>query len=54
MSVSWPSGELAATLGLRPGEVWILRPDAHIAAIVDAARPDEVRAAKDRALGLTP
>jgi 3-(3-hydroxy-phenyl)propionate hydroxylase len=46
-----PSGELAATLGLRPGEVWILRPDAHIAAIVDAARPDEVRTARRRAQG---
>jgi pentachlorophenol monooxygenase/3-(3-hydroxy-phenyl)propionate hydroxylase len=47
-----PTGELAGTLGMRPGEVWILRPDAHIAAIVDAGDPGEVQAASDRSLGL--
>jgi 3-(3-hydroxy-phenyl)propionate hydroxylase len=46
-----PGGTLAAALGLRAGEVWILRPDAHIAAIVDATRPEEVRAAGRRAEG---
>jgi 3-(3-hydroxy-phenyl)propionate hydroxylase len=46
-----PSGELTASLGLRPGEAWILRPDAHIAAIVDASRPDRIEAALCRAAG---
>jgi pentachlorophenol monooxygenase/3-(3-hydroxy-phenyl)propionate hydroxylase len=48
-----PSGELAETLGLHPGEAWVLRPDAHIAAIVDAADPEAVRSAEARAVGLT-
>jgi pentachlorophenol monooxygenase/3-(3-hydroxy-phenyl)propionate hydroxylase len=29
-----PSGQLAAALGARPGEVWVLRPDAHVAAVL--------------------
>lgn len=49
-----PSGALAETLGTRPGEVWLIRPDAHIAAVL--AEPDlpSVRAALDRALGGQP
>jgi 3-(3-hydroxy-phenyl)propionate hydroxylase len=47
-----PSGELVETLGLRPGEAWVLRPDAHIGAIVDASRPDRIKAALCRAAGL--
>ena len=29
-----PDGSLAATLGLGPGEIWVLRPDAHVAAML--------------------
>jgi len=47
-----PSGALAETLGMRPGEVWVLRPDAHIAAIVDASDREAVRLAQARAVGL--
>jgi pentachlorophenol monooxygenase/3-(3-hydroxy-phenyl)propionate hydroxylase len=45
-----PSGELTTALGARPGEVWVIRPDAHIAAVVTS---DAVAAALDRALGLS-
>ncbi|GIJ55391.1 FAD-dependent monooxygenase [Virgisporangium aurantiacum] len=34
------------------GEAWVLRPDAHIAAIVDAGDPDAIAAAVRRATGL--
>jgi pentachlorophenol monooxygenase/3-(3-hydroxy-phenyl)propionate hydroxylase len=39
---------LAATLGARPDEAWVLRPDGHVAAV--ATNPSEVGAAIDRAL----
>ncbi|NIH88487.1 FAD-dependent monooxygenase [Amycolatopsis granulosa] len=43
------TGVLAEALGARPGEVWVIRPDAHVAAVVtDAAA---VAAAVHRALG---
>ncbi len=29
-----PSGALAEILGARPGEIWLLRPDAHVAAVL--------------------
>ncbi|GAA4313123.1 FAD-dependent monooxygenase [Klenkia terrae] len=29
-----PSGVLAGILGARPGEIWLLRPDAHVAAVL--------------------
>jgi 3-(3-hydroxy-phenyl)propionate hydroxylase len=32
-----PDGRLAAILGAQPGEAWVIRPDAHIAAVVPAA-----------------
>ena len=38
--------ELAETLGARPGEVWLVRPDAHVAAVV----PDGSVQATERAL----
>jgi len=41
-------GPVAAALGARPGEVWIVRPDAHVAAVVP---PDGVAAALVRAAG---
>jgi hypothetical protein len=56
-----PGGGLAATLGLRPDEVWLLRPDAHIAATLTGPAatltgpdPSVVRAAARRALGGDP
>jgi pentachlorophenol monooxygenase/3-(3-hydroxy-phenyl)propionate hydroxylase len=30
-------GRLAANLGAKPGEAWVVRPDCHIAAVVPAA-----------------
>jgi 3-(3-hydroxy-phenyl)propionate hydroxylase len=32
-----PDGRLAALLGAKPGEAWVIRPDGHIAAVVPAA-----------------
>lgn len=33
-----PGGQLARALGARPDEVWVLRPDAHIAAVLTRSR----------------
>lgn len=44
-------GLLAGSLGMRPGEVWALRPDAHVAAVLDRPAPGDVTAALRRALG---
>lgn len=46
-----PDGEVAALLRARPGEVWVVRPDAHVAAVLSSPRPGEVDAAVRRALG---
>jgi pentachlorophenol monooxygenase/3-(3-hydroxy-phenyl)propionate hydroxylase len=43
--------DLARTLGTRDGEAWVLRPDAHVAAVLDSAGPDAVAAAARRAVG---
>ena len=40
-----PDGTLAAALGARPGEVWVIRPDAHIAAVLADRRLDRRSAA---------
>ncbi|WP_433324690.1 FAD-dependent monooxygenase [Spirillospora sp. CA-294931] len=47
-----PSGELAATLGIRAGEAWVVRPDAHLAAILPDPEPETVTAAVHTALGV--
>jgi pentachlorophenol monooxygenase/3-(3-hydroxy-phenyl)propionate hydroxylase len=47
------SGNLAETLGVRPGEAWLIRPDAHIAAIVPRAGAESVAAAVSRVLWLS-
>ncbi len=47
------SGGLAKTLGAEPGDAWIIRPDAHIAAIIPQAGPERVAAAVSRALRLS-
>jgi 3-(3-hydroxy-phenyl)propionate hydroxylase len=44
-------GELAAALSARPGELWIVRPDAHIAAVLPACSAETARAAVRRAVG---
>ncbi|MGQ0577192.1 MAG: FAD-dependent monooxygenase [Pseudonocardia sp.] len=46
-----PDGSLAALLRARPGEVWVVRPDAHVAAVLSNPRPADVDAAVRRALG---
>ncbi len=48
-----PTGALADALGYRPGEVWLVRPDAHVAAVLFRPTPDVVREAALRALGRT-
>ncbi|MFI9590068.1 FAD-dependent monooxygenase [Nonomuraea sp. NPDC052265] len=45
------TGSLAERLGARPDEAWVIRPDAHIAAIIPRGGPDEVAAAVSRACG---
>jgi pentachlorophenol monooxygenase/3-(3-hydroxy-phenyl)propionate hydroxylase len=39
-------------LRARPGEAWLIRPDAHIAAVLPDPAPDSVAAAACRALAL--
>ncbi|GAA4926000.1 FAD-dependent oxidoreductase [Streptomonospora halophila] len=46
-----PTGALAAALDARPGEVWLLRPDAHIAAVCDEDDTAAVTAAVHTCLG---
>ena len=43
-----PTGTVAAALAARPGEAWVLRPDAHVAAVVPVPA---LAAALRRALG---
>ena len=45
------SGAVSDALGARPGEVWIIRPDAHVAAVLPSPRGGDVSAALRRALG---
>ncbi|MBC6462018.1 FAD-dependent monooxygenase [Actinomadura sp. HBU206391] len=45
-----PSGRLAEALTARPGEAWLIRPDAHIAAVLPAADPSAVAVAVRRVL----
>jgi pentachlorophenol monooxygenase/3-(3-hydroxy-phenyl)propionate hydroxylase len=42
-------GTLTAALAARPGEVWIVRPDAHIAAVLTGPTTEEITAALHRA-----
>ncbi|MFD2420547.1 FAD-dependent monooxygenase [Amycolatopsis pigmentata] len=44
-----PDGALTAALGSRPGEVWLVRPDAHVAAVLDHPAPGDITAALERA-----
>ncbi len=41
----------AATLGIKPDEVWVIRPDAHLAATLTGPTAVEVNAALTRGLG---
>jgi pentachlorophenol monooxygenase/3-(3-hydroxy-phenyl)propionate hydroxylase len=49
-----PTGALARSLRLEPGEVWVIRPDAHIAATLHTPERTELAAAAHRAMGLSP
>lgn len=46
-------GSLTGALGMRAGEVWVVRPDAHVAATLADAGPGDVAAAIRRLLGHT-
>jgi pentachlorophenol monooxygenase/3-(3-hydroxy-phenyl)propionate hydroxylase len=46
-----PDGNLATALGSRPDEVWVVRPDAHIAAVLNCANASAVTQAVRRVLG---
>jgi pentachlorophenol monooxygenase/3-(3-hydroxy-phenyl)propionate hydroxylase len=46
------SGVLAAALRPAPGEAWLIRPDAHIAAVLPGADPATLTAAVRRSVGL--
>lgn len=48
------AGALADALAPRPGEAWLVRPDAHIAAVLDGTDPAAVHTAIHTALGTTP
>jgi 3-(3-hydroxy-phenyl)propionate hydroxylase len=45
------TGALAAALGAVPGEAWLIRPDAHIAAVLPTATAEGLAAAVRRSLG---
>ncbi|AXB43371.1 FAD-dependent monooxygenase [Amycolatopsis albispora] len=46
-----PDGALTTALGAKPGEVWVVRPDAHVAAVLTEPSPAEIEAALARAAG---
>ena len=45
------TGALAGALAPLPGEVWVIRPDAYVAAVLDQPGPAELTATVYRALG---
>ncbi|WP_214368652.1 FAD-dependent monooxygenase [Pseudonocardia sp. H11422] len=44
------TGVLTAALGARPNEVWIIRPDAHVAAVLTAPSPSQIATGLHRAI----
>lgn len=48
------AGDVAHALGAAPDEVWVLRPDAHVAAVLARPVPGDVSAALRRAVGHGP
>jgi pentachlorophenol monooxygenase/3-(3-hydroxy-phenyl)propionate hydroxylase len=44
-------GALAGAMDARPGEVWVIRPDAHVAAVLPDPHAAELTRAVQRALG---
>ncbi|MBW0114796.1 FAD-dependent monooxygenase [Pseudonocardia abyssalis] len=49
-----PDGTLGAALAARPGEVWVVRPDAHVAAVLVHPTAEQIAAALHRAAARTP
>ena len=47
-----PTGALTAALDARPGEVWIVRPDAHVAAVLEQPSSATIVGALHRALAI--
>ena len=47
-----PDGGVAQALGIRTGELWLVRPDAHVAAVLAAPDEETLRAALRRVLAL--
>jgi pentachlorophenol monooxygenase/3-(3-hydroxy-phenyl)propionate hydroxylase len=48
------AGELSEALSARSGEVWVVRPDAHVAAVLEDPRADHVASTLARALAEPP
>jgi pentachlorophenol monooxygenase/3-(3-hydroxy-phenyl)propionate hydroxylase len=46
-----PEGALTNALAANPGEVWVVRPDAHVAAVLTQPTEQEIAAALRRAVG---
>ncbi|MGH3444595.1 MAG: FAD-dependent monooxygenase, partial [Nocardioidaceae bacterium] len=51
LAVVDPGAALGAALDVRPGELWLVRPDAHVAAVLTDPDRESVAAAVRRALG---
>jgi pentachlorophenol monooxygenase/3-(3-hydroxy-phenyl)propionate hydroxylase len=47
-----PTGGVTEALAAKPTELWLLRPDAHVAAVLTQPGPTAVTAAIRRAMGL--
>jgi pentachlorophenol monooxygenase/3-(3-hydroxy-phenyl)propionate hydroxylase len=47
-----PTGGVTEAFAAKPTELWLLRPDAHVAAVLTQPRPTDITAAIRRAMGL--
>jgi pentachlorophenol monooxygenase/3-(3-hydroxy-phenyl)propionate hydroxylase len=47
-----PTGGVTEAFAAKPTELWLLRPDAHVAALLTQPRPTDITAAIRRAMGL--
>ena len=46
-----PEGTVADALGAQPGETWLIRPDGHVAAVLDSTTQDDLDTTVRRAVG---